>query len=821
MILLSSPHSTYRHEHSLVEWGLQQMLELGGWKRGAVWHYDSGNNLLQLRVQQGGDLFERFRTIKPGPVLSNVLANRSVWEGPVQETVFSRAEFEQDKDDYTLLMPLVLPERVTGVAQCIYTAAQRPSVECIQKLIPLADVLATLMNSSQLQAEAVLWSKQLEIIQSISSSLTRLHDLELIANTIPRATKRLIDYHACRVHVVQGDKVVAVAMHSEHEEYTRDSLDQFQVELGEGLTGWVALHGEGILTNDAKADPRAVEVVDTAPIDESMILMPMKAEEDVLGVLSISKLGVDQFGESDARLIRILADQAAVAVRNVRLMDELKDRARDAVRHARQTELIGELATAIASTLDPDVLVRRLAGTVVEATPSDFAVIFRLRPEGRIQASAEHGLSRSAWETLVSSDCNLPLANHVLASRHTYVVHDSNQDPVFSQTKPPFPVRSLVAIPIRLADSLLGVLVVGCYDRPGAFSSEHIQLLEAVSAHAATALENAHLYERQVRDTEANAALSELGQALVASTTEAEVVDASIQTLRRLFAPVGGAVCTRDEQGEWLIKRIWGSEQPDMSSADPCLMAYEAGPPVTEHSDGSHVCVPLSTARGTLGVVSLTFKDTDPFPASRRLVLENVCKYIALAISNQRLYDIARMQSVTDGLTGLHNYRYLEEFLEQEYARHKRTGAPISLLMLDADHFKYINDMYGHGVGDEVLKAVANALQSNVRSSDFVARYGGEEFVVVLPNTSSAGAAHFAEKLRHIISEVRLPEIDEHLRVTVSIGVATLPEHADSVAALGKQADAVLYEAKTERNRVRIAATRGTEPTTGEAARIH
>lgn len=666
MMRIASSPASYEHEHGLVEWSLQQMLQGGGWQHGIIWLYEPERNLLTPRLQPGHEPQEGALSIGPGTIALQALQARSVWEGPLAEVPFPPGQHEQDLR--TLLIPLAWPDRVLGLAQFLYQEVQRPTPERMRELLPMADVLATLLNNSQLQAEVSLLSSQLQIIQSISGSLTRLQDLDLIANTIPRETKRLIDYHACRVHVVQGDEAIAVAMHSEHEEYTRDSLDQFKVRLGEGLTGWVALHGEGLLLNDASSDPRAVEVEGTDPIDESMILMPMKSDHEVLGVLSVSKLGLGQFGESDARLIRILADQAAVAVRNVRLMDEVKERAREALSHARQTELISELAAVIASTLDPDLLVRRLASAVVDATPADFVIILRLGSEARLRVSAGYGLSDSDWNTLVHSGSDLPLARHVLATRHAYVVHDSAQDPVFAQQKPVLSVRSLAAVPITLADTPLGVLIVGCYERPGAFDREHIQLIEAVSSHAATALGNAEQYERQVRDTEVNGALSDLGQALMASSTEIEVVDASIRTLQRLFEPTGGAIFTRDEQGAWIIQRGWGSEQLSVEKGEhPCLPMYTTDGQVAAHSDNLHICVPLATARGSLGFVSLSFASDDHVASPRRLLLENVCKYIALAISNQRLYTLARVQSVTDALTGLHNYRYLEEFLDQEW----------------------------------------------------------------------------------------------------------------------------------------------------------
>lgn len=167
---------------------------------------------------------------------------------------------------------------------------------------------------------------------------------------------------------------------------------------------------------------------------------------------------------------------------------------------------------------------------------------------------------------------------------------------------------------------------------------------------------------------------------------------------------------------------------------------------------------------------------------------------VELTMANEKLEALA----TTDGLTGLHNHRHFQESLERSFATARRTGRPLSLIMLDVDHFKKYNDAYGHPAGDEVLRSVGRALASVARASDIVARYGGEEFVIILADTDEKGAAEAAERYREAI------EIQEwsHRSVTASLGVATLvPEDFDR-AKLITLADAALYESKRNgRNR--------------------
>jgi two-component system, cell cycle response regulator len=165
----------------------------------------------------------------------------------------------------------------------------------------------------------------------------------------------------------------------------------------------------------------------------------------------------------------------------------------------------------------------------------------------------------------------------------------------------------------------------------------------------------------------------------------------------------------------------------------------------------------------------------------------------------QRLYDSA----VRDALTGMYNKRYLDERVEQEWAAHLRYGTHLSLLMLDIDHFKRINDTLGHSAGDRVLKGVAHRIQRSLRKEEVFARYGGEEFVVLLRESTLESAQQCAERMRQLVEMSPFPSEDESVRVTISLGVAsTAALGTDSAKNLLARADQHLYRAKQSgRNR--------------------
>lgn len=178
---------------------------------------------------------------------------------------------------------------------------------------------------------------------------------------------------------------------------------------------------------------------------------------------------------------------------------------------------------------------------------------------------------------------------------------------------------------------------------------------------------------------------------------------------------------------------------------------------------------------------------------------------LAVAVNNARTFEQIKALSYTDGMTGLHNYRFFRMRIKEEFARTRRENTPVSLLILDVDYFKNYNDTLGHPAGDEVLRKVSAILKKSVRDNDVVARYGGEEFAVILPGTEKIGAHTLAERIRVKVENTAFfrQEIQPGGKLTISIGIATFPEDALTEEELILHADKALYHAKrTGRNKV-------------------
>ena len=219
--------------------------------------------------------------------------------------------------------------------------------------------------------------------------------------------------------------------------------------------------------------------------------------------------------------------------------------------------------------------------------------------------------------------------------------------------------------------------------------------------------------------------------------------------------------------------------------------------------DARHVVlVPLHAEGRTLGVLVFEYKAGTNSRIERRIVemVEQFVAHGALALQNAWLLSRIGALAATDGLTGIANRRTFDFVLTREMQRANVSGAPMSLLLVDIDHFKRHNDEHGHQMGDRTLRAVAQTLAKNGRQNDVAARYGGEEFAVILPGADSAAALEKADRLRLLVAALPDPA------VTISVGLATYPFHGMSSADLIKAADGALYESKHEgRNRVTVA----------------
>src|SRR4029077_14372627 len=245
----------------------------------------------------------------------------------------------------------------------------------------LATHAAIALSNAELLEQTEARAAQLEMLQAASALVSRAGSVEQVGRTVVEETRRIIDYHNARVYLIEPpDRVVPIAFEGSVGAYERVDMSLLHTRMGEGFTGWVALHGESLLVNDANLDPRGRTIAGTDDIDESMLVVPLRYDGATVGVITLSKLGLNGFGPEDLRLLTILADQAATAVESARLLSRTQDLAQELRR-------LLDMSADLSTSLDPRQVADLIAEHMARARGVDeCAISYWDRPGGRVES---------------------------------------------------------------------------------------------------------------------------------------------------------------------------------------------------------------------------------------------------------------------------------------------------------------------------------------------------------------------------------------------------------------------------------------------------
>jgi diguanylate cyclase (GGDEF)-like protein len=333
------------------------------------------------------------------------------------------------------------------------------------------------------------------------------------------------------------------------------------------------------------------------------------------------------------------------------------------------------------------------------------------------------------------------------------------------------------------------------------------------------------------REREEVASLTRFSEAAAQCTTEVEVYDLLLHSLKERFLPTQIIIFKLQSRGSFLEAVATLVPLPGDVRARPVIeephdcKAVRAGRSFMANdvrvqalcpskfalpSEGGYFCGPLIAGGINIGSVRM-HTAADVCTADRQRVLESYLSGAASALANLRHLGSMEEQANFDALTGLYNRRFMQDYAQKQFAIARRDKRPVGLLLLDLDHFKHLNDTYGHAIGDCVLRHFAKTVSESIRESNLFARYGGEEFVFVLSGASAESCALVAERIRTAVTAMVVPSDTETPlpQVTVSIGVAAFPEHGEALEDVIQAADKALYESKRGgRNRVTVAPAR-------------
>ena len=334
------------------------------------------------------------------------------------------------------------------------------------------------------------WVAQLEVAQRAAARMAGRASVRDVAETVADEIRSIVDYHACRVYVLQEPDDLVPIVAAGDNGYETISLEDLGLKVGEGFTGWVAANGRPLLVPDANADPRGMTIPGTDEIEESMVVVPMRYDERVTGVITLSKLGLRQFDLADVRILSILADQAATAVESARAVSTSANLAEDLRR-------IADMSSALAHSLDPRQVADLIAQHVGHAFEADECAISSWDRAG------DRLLTRGYWpqhrieeQELAFELAGYPETRRVLETQAlaTIDTFDPAADPAEVALLRRDGQRALVMIPLVAKGETIG-LVELCFVGPLHLEARRLDLVRAMANEAAMALGNAQLYE--------------------------------------------------------------------------------------------------------------------------------------------------------------------------------------------------------------------------------------------------------------------------------------------------------------------------------------
>ncbi|HIE52631.1 MAG TPA: diguanylate cyclase [Armatimonadetes bacterium] len=507
-----------------------------------------------------------------------------------------------------------------------------------------------------------------------------------------------------------------------------------------------------------------------------------------------------------------------------------------------EVSAVVQLTGALARSLDVQEVLQRVytqAQTLFAAEGIRVETFGENQVNGRV--SAVYGWGEEDWQsTLNRSDVVFTEIN-LWEPQAPRVITDVQQNPPLAVVLAPLGVRGVVSLPLVENGEISGVFFLLWRKPIEPWSSSHLRLAKALADEAMVALQRARLYEEEERRRRQLQALLEIS-ALLSSTHDLErLIQTVLAQAVQLITPVdSGALLLYDEETDKLnVRAVYGVAATSLQGRKFSLqeglfgrvfrtgkpqVTWEGKPlqvevlPRTPAQPFPHhrlsppevlsdlLCVPLVAQEKPIGVVVLrATPGSAPFTQEDVSLLQAFANQAAVAIENARLYRAIHQLAITDPLTGLFNRRHFESRLGIELARADRAQQPVSLVLLDIDHFKPFNDRFGHLCGDRLLKRLAHFVQGAVRRIDVVARIGGEEFAIILPLTGKQGALIVADNLRRGVAALEFEGDGDQpvVHKTISLGVATYPDDAEAAEALLQRADEALYRAKREgRNRV-------------------
>jgi diguanylate cyclase (GGDEF)-like protein len=535
-----------------------------------------------------------------------------------------------------------------------------------------------------------------------------------------------------------------------------------------------------------------------------LMAVSLQTREHNFGVLLFPHAERRMFGSSNLRLLIGLALQIALTLENYVVMHE-------AQRRTKEYELLTEIGQAISSHLNQDEVLRTVQvelGQIFDT--STFYIAFQEEDEIRFELEIEGGVILPKRSRKFSNG----LTEYILRTGEPLLI-ESNLEQMRVKlgldVVPPQSARSFCGVPIFLGGRPAGVMAALSADRESQFQARDLEVMQTAAGQLGVAVENARLFTEEQRRARHLAFLNSISKMAISSEDAAQMMADIVREIQKNFRydHIGIGImdyATKDieiKAGAGTTSQTLGRRIPvgsgvlgKVARTGVSALVQNAGPGQLAGvlpESRAVLCLPISYGETLLGVLNVESRDENAFAPQDVLILNTLADLLATALHNSFVFQRLQQQSITDGLTGIKTRRFFWEALSSEWKRASRSGRPFSVVLVDLDKFKEVNDSLGHLEGDLVLARVGRLLEQKCRQSNVVARYGGDEFIILMPETGIEQAQVLAERLRLWLATD--PMLEEH-HITGSFGVASFPVHGFAMEDLIRVADAGMYVSK-------------------------
>ena len=535
-----------------------------------------------------------------------------------------------------------------------------------------------------------------------------------------------------------------------------------------------------------------------------LMAVSLQTREHNFGVLIFPHAERRMFGFSNLRLLIGLALQIALTLENYVVMHE-------AQRRTKEYELLTEIGQAISSHLNQDEVLRTVhveLGQIFDT--SNFYIAFQEEDEILFELEVDGGTILPKRSRKVGNG----FTEHIIRTGEPLLIESSLEEmrsKLGVDFVPARPARSFCAVPIFLGGRPVGVMAALSIEHESQFQARDLEVMQTAARQLGVAIENARLYTEEQRRARHLAFLNSISKMAISSEDAEQMMANIVREIQKNFRydHIGIGImdyATKDieikaEAGtasQTLGRRIavGSGVLGKVARTGVSALVQNAGPGQLAGvlpESRAVLCLPISYGETLLGVLNIESRDENAFAPQDVLILNTLADLLATALHNSFVFQKLQQQSITDGLTGIKTRRFFWEALSSEWKRASRSGRPFSVVLVDLDKFKEVNDSLGHLEGDLVLARVGRLLEQKCRQSNVVARYGGDEFIILMPETGIEQAQVLAERLRLWLATD--PMLEEH-HITGSFGVASFPVHGFSMEDLIRVADAGMYVSK-------------------------